>query len=454
MSLIDDIVDVYQNGPSNWSQRLRGTIDFISPEGNEHSAKWIGGRRNFDKKLGIFIFPKVRGNLVQDLDVNSTRYTIPVQFDGVDNDLNAQAFFQSLKERGIWTVTHPVHGVLELQLLSVNQIDEPVTSGGITTVETEWIEPIDEETLQTAAEAAATLEELSDNLSVSAAQQFADNLDDSTEALANSIDATVRGVANVTDFILSPLTSSVDALSTSMNLIQNGINDTLNATVLDVLSLGGQIQELIEQPALATTSLAASQTYYTDLANELISSLPSTTGRLTAKERNEALIAELALMAALSALSRAATASIRAAQEGAFDPSLTTVPTETRAQAVAGAQETIAFFKLLTDQLELIQEGFETETVDDQYFAQLQSYNDAAQLTAQTVRFLLISSFDLKVERRFVLDQPRNPLEIAVTEYGGFGEGDSNIDLFIRSNELTGNEIYLLPAGREVVVYA
>jgi hypothetical protein len=41
-----------------------------------------------------------------------------------------------------------------------------------------------------------------------------------------------------------------------------------------------------------------------------------------------------------------------------------------------------------------------------------------------------------------------------VTEYGSLGDADANYDLFVRSNNLSGNDILLIPAGREVVIYA
>jgi hypothetical protein len=38
--------------------------------------------------------------------------------------------------------------------------------------------------------------------------------------------------------------------------------------------------------------------------------------------------------------------------------------------------------------------------------------------------------------------------------YDGPGEDDQNIDLFIESNDLHGDDILRIPAGREVVFYA
>jgi hypothetical protein len=42
---------------------------------------------------------------------------------------------------------------------------------------------------------------------------------------------------------------------------------------------------------------------------------------------------------------------------------------------------------------------------------------------------------------------------VAIEEYGELGEDDSNLDLFIDSNRLEGDEYLIMPKGRELVVY-
>ena len=48
----------------------------------------------------------------------------------------------------------------------------------------------------------------------------------------------------------------------------------------------------------------------------------------------------------------------------------------------------------------------------------------------------------------------RAPIAIAIDYYGPKGWDDSFLDLFIASNGLYGDQINLLPAGFEVVIYA
>ena len=82
MNILDQIAETLGLGPNSWDERLRKTIDFVSPEGNQFSALWRGAPRTTPKKLGIFSFPKVDGNIVQDLGTESAVYELTFWFEG------------------------------------------------------------------------------------------------------------------------------------------------------------------------------------------------------------------------------------------------------------------------------------------------------------------------------------------------------------------------------------
>ena len=131
----------------------------------------------------------------------------------------------------------------------------------------------------------------------------------------------------------------------------------------------------------------------------------------------------------------------------------TTGQLKTRFDAINAAEAISTLFKDITETLDLNQEQYENLDIDFQYFSQSQAWQDLALLVASTTDYLLQASFRLAVERRVVLNRPRTPADIVVEYYGTHGEDDENLALFIESNQLKGNDIILLPAGREVVVY-
>lgn len=456
MGLLDDLIDVFFGGPSNWRDRLAESIKFISPEGNEFEAKWRGSPRNMPKKLGILRFPKIKGDIVQDMEVASTLYPITFFFDGENNDTEAAAFFQACKETGNWEVIHPVHGFLGLQLVSVGEVDDPITSGNITEINTEWIEGIDPIALKTAREMKGIIDGQIDDLNINAAQQFADGILETSETLKDAIRKGTDGISNVSEFVLGPLFTTVDALDNAVNAIQDGIQDTLNATVLQADALSGQIQNLINLPLFANSQRDRLGTYaalLTALSNQLPGGSESTTSATAASsvKRNAALTTELGMNAALSALAKITnTTAIAPRGTGADD----TGALETRAQAVQMAVDLTDIYDDMVTALEAVQEDFSGLDIDDQYYSQSSAFTDAALLLGFAIEYLLTIAFQLSIERRFIIDKPRAPIEITITEYGSLGENDSNFDLFIRSNELSGNDILLLPRGREVVIYA
>ncbi|MCK5603580.1 DNA circularization N-terminal domain-containing protein [Candidatus Pacearchaeota archaeon] len=431
---LDKIKAILNQGPRNWNERLNPTLTLISPNGDEYTSKWRGDSQTKDKKLGIFFYPKIKGNTVQDLSINSDRFSITFWLEGLDNDLQARRFYASCSQDGTWTLNHPMEGPLELQLISVTKNNQPIESGGITEINTEWIEPIDPATLVTARELAGIIDGQSDVLNVSAAQQFANQLNESSEKLRSVINNTTTGISNLTAFALGPLFTATDALDNSINAIQDGIQDTLNATVLQAESLAGQIQALVQLPVLGTSDVISRLDSYDDLVDEYIALLPLNS---TQSAKNETLCQELALSACLVSLAQ----------------TITTGTLKTRQQAVGAAQLIIAIFNRMLAALEAVQDTFSTEDIDNQYWAMTDGISEASILVSQAVRYLLVSSFDLKVERRFILEEPAAPIAIAAREYGGFGENDSNYDLFIESNDLHGNDILWLPSGREVVIY-
>lgn len=456
-SVVNSVIDAFLGGPSNWRDRLQKEIVLLSPEGNEFRAKWRGSPRTKPKKLGVLRFPKIKGDIVQDLDVQSSLHSITFYFDGENNDTEAAAFYAACDERGNWEITHPVHGFFGLQLVSVTELDNPVESGNITEINTEWIEPIDPIELKTARELAGIIDAKADDLNISAAQQFANTLLTASETLRGSIEATTNGIGRVTNLVLGPLFTTVDALDNAVNAIQQGITDTHNQTVLQVNALAGQVQNLVNLPLFATNQLERRINAYSDLITGLSaqlpggdeSLLPDTTG--DDSKINSAATLELAMSAAIASIGNIITTTIVSPRGLGPDD---TGALATKGQAITAINNITALFNEMVDNLETAQDLFSDNDIDDQYYSQSESYTDAVNLIHLTIEYLLSIAFNLAVERRFTIDRPRTPIEITITEYGSLGENDSYLDLFIRSNDLIGKDIVLLPRGKEVVIYA
>ena len=242
------------------------------------------------------------------------------------------------------------------------------------------------------------------------------------------------------DFFLDPVAQITDEVAATQLAIHDAIRDTLNATVLRTRSLAGQIQALFQNPALVPRDAAQQVVVYSDSLDGIATTAPTTASAATL---NTALTVELGLNAALCGL----------AQSVVNNPGTIT----TRAQALALVSSVQAATASITATLDGLQDLFETAPgiggvtpIGSQYFAQSQSYTDLLLLGSVLSQYLLTSSFSLAVERRYTLSEPSAPISIVLREYGDA----ERLGFFVDTNGLTGNEIYMLPAGREVVVYA
>ena len=418
----------------SWRDRLRQSIELTSPDGNIFEAAWQGNSRSMDKKLGLFEFPKVKGTKVQDLDIGSARYPLTIFFAGENNDQESDRFFKACRERGIWSVIHPVRGSLNLQLISVTENIQPVESGNVTQFDTEWIEPLEDSVVPSLFQQRSTIDSQIDEVNSTASDQIASNILQKTAAQIAAFEATVNAVVSSVEKFLAPIYELQSEINSQILSIKRGINSLLTAPVLDVVSIAGQIQALVQLPALAIADINSRIEAYGNFIDAALDFSPETA---KTKDRNIVAVQELALTSGLAAIGFVSS----------------TGELASRLQAIELIDTNTELFKNITDTLDGTQELFKNEIIDDQYFSQSESYSDVLLMISQTIAYLLRSAFDLSVEKRFVLEKMRAPIEITIFEYGDLGENDINFDLFIDSNGLKGNDILILPEGREVLVY-
>jgi len=442
---LDRLRDILNRGPDDWEARLASTLELTSPSGKTFSPKWRGNERSKDKKLGIFSYPKLAGNVVQDLEVNSTRYPLTLHFDGKDHDVEAARFFEAASESGPWEAAHPVHGFVQLQLVSITEQVQPVSSGGITVFDTDWIEPIDPDELVTARELRSKTDKAIDDLNVSAAQQFADNVSQAAEPLTNAIKSASDDVQTIMDVATEPLFTTLDALNGLVNSTQIALQSTITQAEIITDSLAGQVQQLAQLPAIGSGDGPTKLDAF-DAAVESVSERLPLTGIPASEDldivKNKVATYELALNATIGAIAKTATVA----------------PLLTRSDALVLAETIGTSFLAITGYLDSTQEAFESQPIDKQYQANGQAFLDAQNAVTFATRYLLAVAPDLKIERRQTLEEPKIPVQIVLEEYGELGEGDELLDLFISANglgdTLDGNGILILDRGTEVITYA
>lgn len=412
-----------------WYDRLQTNLIMTSPTGIVFTADWKGDPREMDKKVGIFEYPGIPGAYTQDLDVRAVRYSLTFYFEGADHDLTAKDFFKACSERGHWTINHPTLGLFLGQLLKVREEIQPVESANITVFSTEWIEPITNRTLVSDVERASRIKEQGAVVLEAASVQFNDNVDISKPSLLTGFRSSVKSAVAIVSKSLSTVVSVVSTaadtvakVNAEISSVHRAITENISDAALNVAALGGQLQALVTLPMLTSESIGVRLDHYSNLITNMFVTRST--------NANDAATREVVVVSAIAAAANIVT-------DG--DP-------KTREEAVSFIVKVNQMFADVMTGLDAAQTALTTSPIKRQFFTQSSSYNDCAILVGQVNDYLLRRLFDLATVRVITLERSRCPVEIAITENVDF-------DLFIESNNLSADDILLLPGGRQVVVY-
>lgn len=418
----------------SWKDRLQESINLTSPNGNVFNAAWRGDDRTLNKKLGVFTYPLVDGSDVQDLGSNAITYPLTFYFFGPDNDKEATRFFESCKEFGTWEILHPTKGKLNLILNSVTEKIQPIDSGNITEFNSSWIEPLNENAVKSSAQLASETQSQGQNVGEESAGQYDEALSLNTASESISNEQMIENMVLEVDKYLENIYLQNDDIGAAIQSIKTGIIDSLAQESFNAISTAGQIQQLIQLPGLAITDIETRVNAYIGFIESILDFQPSGN---RPEDKNTAVVMELATASGLTALCE----------------SIISGELKTRSEAIGFIDMLNEIFNQVVTSLDEIQELFISNSIDTQYFSNSQSYSELLKLIGITSLYLLRSALDLKIEKRFILDRKKTPLQITIEEYGELGENDINLDFFNSTNNLYGNEMRLLNAGREIVVY-
>jgi hypothetical protein len=229
----------------------------------------------------------------------------------------------------------------------------------------------------------------------------------------------------------------IDSAETS---VQRGIQTSLSAVTVPIAELGGQIQQICNYPLYATRDTKNRLNKYGDLMRSVAALMPGNEGALVSKwakpgeKKNSVAVASLAITSAIVANAQII---------------LTSNDIYTRSQSLSAANSIIDFFIEATGLLDEQQLALDSANLKDRFFTHSKTYGDLLNLLAMIVMYMSQNMAGLKIERRFTIDRYRSPIDVCLSEYGDI----SYLDLFISSNKLHGNDILLIPSGREVVIY-
>ncbi len=419
----------------SWQNRTAAFISMTSPGGVLFEPLWKNNDIQVSKKVGIFEFPGIKGAKTQDLEVGGDQYPMTVFFEGIDQDLESHQFSNALKEKGPWGIIHPTKGRKTLQLIGWTEKIDPTENGNITSFSTTWIEESNQIALISIPQIASQVEFAGIDLNVSASTQFEEITSQDKPSFVAAIKNTTGKVVALVNENLQSLISLSSDINSQVVSVKRGITDTITQTTINVLSLAGQVQALIQLPGMIVTDIETRLSAYGAMIESILNI--DSNGATTQESINITAVKELALTAIIVSLGEISISSdlkIRSESIGTID-----AITKSLADIING--------------LDADQSLYVENDIDLQYFSQSSSFPDSLQVIYKSARFLLEKTFSLAIEKRIVLTKDSSPIIVTIEQYGSLGENDSNFDLFISSNQLKSFDIILLKSGTEVVVY-
>jgi hypothetical protein len=352
-----------------------------------------------------------------------------IYFEGETNDTDSAAFLIAIAEPGVWDVIHPVRGKLKMQPVSVKAHDG-IDSGNISAIDLTWIIPD-----------ALDLQHSSPDLSGLIDGTFVDVQGTSTTGLSR-IGVALANLASAYGAIQAGLDALegriANATGTFLSLYSQ-VSTALSSLSTDVLSIAGMTIQLVAAPGLMIGDIATRVGNFIATGEAILGLAPQTSpGALTDATAAQARGVEF----------YCACVSCAMVQE-----ILAQAPT-TRGQAIATIGQLLQWWSDMLSACEGTQALYSGSTLASTYTAFVDSYPALMELLRLAISYLLSIIYDLKTEIRFTLKAERAPLAVAIDYYAAKGWDDSLFDLFIASNGLYGDQINLLPAGFQVVIYA
>lgn len=125
---------------------------------------------------------------------------------------------------------------------------------------------------------------------------------------------------------------------------------------------------------------------------------------------------------------------------------------ETRKQAVAAAQNIVKAEQKWTEYIQEKQKDINAEIFKNNTDVYVRDF-DTGNVVLQTAEFLTENSYNLKIEKRIYLAENTPLLLFALNNYNLKDNPDKVIEEIIKSNNLCADEIFMLPKGREILMY-
>jgi len=448
---------------------------YISPSGKEFPFHYEKVSRETNLKTGIFEFPDRDGAHVQHQGAGAKSFPLVCIFTGSNCMEQADKFEASLFERDVAELRHPTYGIIKvIPTGNIKREDDLVEALNESRVTVTFTETITDEATPMDAVSADVIDRTYNKLLDSAALDFAENISVDTVAEELALQSALTTQAHIINDAMNKLVSGDAAAFAKFNKIFSELKSGIKALksiianaqiaikkadnfIVEGLNVARLTLNLMKQPSLISIDIMEKIKGYSILTTDIVNQFrndPFGKKNVANSYHSTNLVlsgcvASIATGSALSLAVKSASADKRDVNRTpAVSPSgELTSESAPEADAVS-REESVQVINSLLTMLETTKNFQDSKTENNVVIdANSETYLLLNELVYSCVQLIMNVSLSLPMRRIITLDQDRQLIELVCELYGS----TDYIDKFISDNDLSADEIEVLPMGREVM---
>ena len=451
---------------------------YTSPSGNEIIFLYEEVSRETNLKTGIFEFPDRDGAHVQHQGAGAKSFPLTCIFSGSDCMDQANAFEEALLERDVAELQHPVYGTVKvIPTGNIKRVDNLVSALNESRVIVTFTETITGDLVLMETVSLDEIEEIYDEVMESAAEDFAENVSIDTvadeltlQSMLNTqlqtINDNIAPIVETNASALSKFKEMVSELKTAINDLKSKIAAIKNAIgkvesfVVKAMNAARMVLNIMKLPSKIIVNITEKIKGYSQLVTAIVNQFkndPFGTKNIANAFHSTNLVltgcvASIALGAAHSTAQSATSTDktkINRTPSIAPPPPLGGVVANTNESNVSREESTQIINGLLS-MLETTK-SFQDSKIDNDIVidANPNTYLLLNKLVYSCVQLIMNVSLSLPMRRTITLNQDRQIIELVCELYGSV----DYMDKFIADNDLSVDDLEVLPMGREVTYH-
>ena len=405
----------------SWLERINSEFIIKCGDGREYRPLWMNAVKSYEFNVSEFEFINQRGAKVVREEVKARRFNLTLHFEG-ENVLDiSDNFERSTFDKRPWTITHPMYGQLTVQPLGLN-FDN--TKFNITTITCTVVETLLDNFPQTNDDFVDIIEQRANV---------------TNEALASALESEELSASDLQEVQQQQrslynqgknIATGLDA-ETYFNLFNDANNFLFVAQSNPIQSIIAT-QRFILAPANFILSTRTRQNILTKQFLELLNFLPRDLNRskkMIFQSNGGTLISAKALTLSTPDLN---------------------VDFKTGVEVLNYAQSLHTDLNTYLTSIESLQTDNGGEL--DSYIPNYEPIKELIDLVNYTVVNLINIAVNSKTERSIILNYDTNAIELAHRLYG-LDANDNNLNDLINQNDLSFDELLIIPQNKKIVYY-